>query len=134
MNWVYKYNSGYPLSMGNWVFSCNSYFATHQDHDHWFNNNLSCYHAVPGYVLRTNPDRFENLRQMDNSSLNLTLTRTFRMTERYSLQLRGEAFNAMNHPLYGAPVTSYTTNRFGMLPIAQQNFPRLIQLAMKFMF
>jgi hypothetical protein len=40
----------------------------------------------------------------------------------------------MNHPLYGAPVTSYTTNRFGMLPIAQQNFPRLIQLAMKFMF
>jgi hypothetical protein len=134
MNWVYKYNSGYPLGMGNWVFSCNTYFALHQDHDHWFNNNLSCYHALPGYVLRTNPDRFENLRQMDNSSLNLTLTRTFRMTERYSLQLRGEAFNAMNHPLYGAPITDYTKNRFGLLPIGQQNFPRLIQLAMKFMF
>jgi hypothetical protein len=69
--------------MGNWVFTCPSYFAAHQDHDHWFNNNLSCYYAVATYSLRTNPDRFENLRQMDNSTLNVALTRMFHVTDRY---------------------------------------------------
>ena len=131
MNWAYRFNSGYPVSMGNWVFSCSSYLVDNQSHDHWFNNTPSCYRAVPSYYLRTNPDRFENLRQMDNHTVNLSLTRTFQVTERTRFQLRGEAFNAMNHPLYGAPNTTYTNARFGLLPIAQQNFPRLIQLAGK---
>src|SRR5205823_4612288 len=134
MNWVYKFTSGYPVAMGNWVFSCPSYFAAVQDRDHWFNNTLSCYKSVPSYSLRTNADRFPNIRQMDNTSVNLALTRTFSVTERYRLQFRGEAFNAMNHPLYGTPGTSFTADRFGVLPVAQQNFPRLIQLAMKVMF
>ena len=134
-NWVYKFNSGYPIAMGNWVFLCDTYLLANQDHDHWFNNTASCYKSVPGFTPRMNPDRFSSLRQMDNHSLNVALTRTFNVTERYRLQFRGEAFNAMNHPLYGSPPsTSYTADRFGMLPLAQQNFPRLVQLAMKVMF
>ena len=43
------------------------------------------------------------------------------------------AYN-MNHPLYGAPDTTRTDARFGMLPIGQQNFPRYVQLSGKLQF
>jgi len=53
------------------------------------------------------------------------LTRMLILTEWYRLQFRGEAFNAMNHPLYGSPGTSFT---------ADGSAWRLIQLAMTVMF
>ena len=54
------------------------------------------------------PDRFPWLRQMDNVTTNLSIAKTFQVTERWSwrFNLRGEAFNLMNHPLYGAPDTT----------------------------
>lgn len=61
-------------------------------------------------------------------------SKTFQVTERWRLNLRGEAFNLANHPLYGAPDTIDTDARFGMLPVAQQNFPRLIQISAKLLF
>ncbi len=52
----------------------------------------------------------------------------------YHLNLRAEAFNLLNHPLYGGPTTDYQNVRFGMLPVGQQNFPRLIQVSAKVLF
>jgi hypothetical protein len=71
---------------------------------------------------------------MDNTSVSLAGVKTFYLTERWRFNLRGEAFNLLNHPLYGAPDTNYQDARFGMLPIAQQNFPRLIQVSAKLLF
>jgi hypothetical protein len=50
---------------------------------------------------------------------------------------KAEAFNLLNHLLYGNDTnttTNPTSTRFGMLPIDQQNFPRLIQLSAKVIF
>jgi hypothetical protein len=105
-----------------------------QTHDHWFNNNKSCFKSLPSYTLRTVPDRYPWLRQMDNMTYNLSAAKTLAITERWRLNLRGEAFNLMNHPLYGAPDTTYTDARFGMLPVGQQNFPRLVQVSAKVLF
>jgi hypothetical protein len=71
---------------------------------------------------------------MDNVTVNLAGSKTFAITERWRFNLRGEAFNLLNHPLYGAPDTTYTDARFGMLPVGQQNFPRLIQVSGKISF
>jgi hypothetical protein len=135
MNYIFTFNSGIPVAGINTLFLCDTYLTTDQSHDHWFNNTKSCYKGFPNsYYLRTMPDRFPWLRQMDNTTMNLSITKDFSITERWTLNLRGEAFNLMNHPLYGAPDTTYTDARFGMLPLGQQNFPRLVQVSAKLRF
>jgi hypothetical protein len=134
LNLIYRYNSGFPVSGMNVVFSCSSLLVADQTHDQWFNNTKSCYKALPNYTLRTAPDRYPWLRQMDNTTVNLAGAKTFLVTERWRFSLRAEAFNLLNHPLYGAPDTTYTDVRFGMLPVGQQNFPRLIQISAKVLF
>ena len=71
---------------------------------------------------------------MDNMTTNLAGTKWFNITERWRLNIRGEAFNLFNHPLFKGPDTTYQDARFGMLPLEQQNFPRLIQVAAKLQF
>jgi hypothetical protein len=66
--------------------------------------------------------------------LNLALQKTFRINERYSLQLRGESFNITNTPIRPGPDTDWHKSTFGTVPLQQQNFPRLVQLAAKFYF
>ena len=134
VNWIYTYNSGYPVAVPNAEFSCGSYIVTPQTPDHWFNNDVSCYKGRPSYTLRDVPDRFAWIRIPAAPQLNATLARTFRVAERYSVQFRGESFNLTNTPLFNGPDTTYTDTRFGMLPLEQRNFPRLVQLALKLLF
>ncbi len=133
-NWIYTYNSGYPVAVPNGQFSCSSYIVRPQTPDHWFNNDTSCYKSYPAYTLRGVPDRFAWIRNPAAPQLNVTLARTFRMAERYSLQLRGESFNVTNTPLFNGPTTDFNNVRFGLLPLAQRNFPRLVQLSAKVLF
>jgi hypothetical protein len=133
-NFVFTYNAGYPTNWPNAVFTCSSYFVAHQTHDQWFNNTQGCWKGRASYTLRDTGDRFAWIRNPGRSNVNMTIARTFHLTERYAMQLRGESFNTTNTPMFGGPDTTYTDARFGKLPIAQQNFPRLIQLALKVLF
>jgi hypothetical protein len=90
MNYIYTYNSGIPVSGINTLFLCSSYLTTDQTHDHWFNNTQSCYKGFPNsYYLRTMPDSLPWLRQMDNMTTNLSIAKTFQVTERWRFNLRG---------------------------------------------
>ena len=132
LNWNLTYYSGFPTAWPNAQFVCGSYFAADgQTSTHWFNNDASCYKDRPGYSLRDTGDRFAWIRNPAVPSLNMALARTLVFSERYSLQLRGEAFNATNTPRFGGPITDFKNPRFGMLPLQQNNFPRLIQVAAK---
>jgi hypothetical protein len=134
IDWIYRFNSGNPVAGMNVLSSCPDLLVADQTKDHWFNNTKTCYKSLPTYTLRTVPDRYPWLRQMDNMTVNLAGTKWFSITERWRLNIRGEAFNLLNHPLFGAPDTNYQDARFGMLPLTQQNFPRLIQVAAKLQF
>jgi carboxypeptidase family protein len=135
INWIYRFTSGNPVAGMNVVSFCPDLLVGDQTHDHWFNNTKSCYKSLPNnYTLRTAPDRYAWLRQMDNFAVNLAGSKNFQLTERYRFNLRAEAFNLLNHPLYGAPDTTFTDARFGMLPVGQQNFPRLIQVSGRLSF
>lgn len=133
-NWIYTYNSGYPVSWPDALFSCATYDPVVQTPASWINNDNSCYRGRAPYTLRVVPDRFPNIRNPSGPQLNMTLARTFRIGERYSFQLRGETFNATNTPLYNGPVTDFRDPRFGQLPIQQRNFPRLVQIAAKILW
>jgi hypothetical protein len=65
-------------------------------------------------------------------NVDLSLSRTFRMTERVSLEARGEAFNAINHVNYNNPSTSLNSSTFGRITGAAD--PRIMQVSMKLHF
>jgi hypothetical protein len=135
INWIYRFTSGSPVNGIDAVTFCPDLLIADQTHDQWFNNSKSCgYKSRANYTLRVVPDRYAWLRQMDNVTVNLAGSKNFQLREKWRLNLRAEAFNLLNHPLYGAPDTTFTDARFGMLPVGQQNFPRLIQVSGKISF
>jgi hypothetical protein len=65
-------------------------------------------------------------------TLDPTLSRNFRIREHQMLQLRWEAFNALNHPNFNNPVATFTSSQFGQ--ITTTGDPRVMQIALKYVF
>jgi len=118
----------------NAVNKCGTLLVENQTHDQWWNNSSSCWAGNPSYMPRVIEDYYAWLRWMDNSTVNLATSKTFTLHERWRLNLRGEAFNLMNTPIYKTASTTYTNAAFGRLSIEQRNFPRNIQVAARIMF
>ena len=77
----------------------------------------------------------DTLRQDWIKNLDLSLFRTFRITESKQLEFRGELFNAGNFTVYGTPGKTLTTATFGQVTSLQTGSnPRQIQLGAKFYF
>ena len=65
--------------------------------------------------------------------MNLALEKTLRLTERYSMLIRGEAFNAANHTNWQAVgTTASTASTFG--EVTSSRDPRILQVAGKLTF
>lgn len=66
----------------------------------------------------------------------LSLFKHFPITERYSLELRGEFFNSFNHPNFNNPNASYSASSLGSFGkvFSTVNDPREIQVALKLYF
>jgi hypothetical protein len=63
----------------------------------------------------------------------MALVREFRVREAKTLQFRAEAFNVLNNVRFNNPgVTETVASTFGNITSAQD--PRILQLAMKFIF
>lgn len=135
LDWIATYYSGAPVNKPDAIFNCGGYSAANgQTAAHWFNNSASCYQARPLYTLRTTEDRFSNIRAPSAPQINLSVEKTFWLTDRWILQFRGEAYNLSNTPIFGAPNTDFHDPRFGQLPVQQSNFPRYVQIAAKIIF
>jgi outer membrane receptor protein involved in Fe transport len=61
------------------------------------------------------------------------LMRRFSVRESMYFQLRGEFFNALNHPDFGTPDTNLSSGNFGRV-FSTRNSPRIGQVALKFVF
>ena len=77
--------------------------------------------------LSRNAFRGPGFAQMD-----VSLSKRFRLTERVSLQLRADAFNALNRVNLGNPVTDLNNINFGRATTAAT--PRSIQTGLKILF
>jgi hypothetical protein len=96
--------------------------------------------------VRTFPLRFGDLRGDAGNNLDLSLIKNTAITETTRLQLRFEATNALNHPIFptglnaagittNGVVTSPTAATFGQVVQSNQaNYPRRIQIGIKFIF
>ena len=66
------------------------------------------------------------------ASLDLGLSKNFRLGETTRLQFRAESFNITNHANFGLPVNDLNSPNFGT--ILESGAPRLIQFALKLLF
>ncbi len=79
-----------------------------------------------GNTSRTNP-----LRGPGQVNWDVSVFKTFGITERLKAQFRAEAMNFTNTPMFNGPNTTFTNPQFGLIS-SQANFSRLIQLGVRF--
>jgi hypothetical protein len=91
------------------------------------------YQDFANYV-RYYPTRWSDVRASRVNSADIGIRKNFRLAEHTALQLRIDAFNAFNHPRFGAPNTDPGSANFGRVPFSQVNQSRSVELAGKLYF
>lgn len=84
--------------------------------------------------IRNYPTRWGNIRQQGVSELVMGLYKNFAFNSTTRFQLRFDAFNALNHPRFGAPDTNPNDSNFGVVTAQQINQARTVELGGKFYF
>jgi hypothetical protein len=136
------YQSGVPLgAWRSWEFLCGNprLEGAARTETSWFFNNPAqfgqCWRMLRPFEYTQLPHRFHQLRSHTAPQFDFMISKRFQLNERWQVEFRGEAFNAFNTPLRGDPPSaSPAAAAFGVLPVAQLNFPRNIQLGARIRF
>ncbi len=115
----------------------------------------NCWQSVPSWGQRDLPDRIAYLRNPYTPNLDASISKSFQVSEGSRLKFIAEATNLTNSVLFGGPNTNprdckvYTKGGpcyapylnsngqwagFGTIRMYQQNFPRRVQIALKYIF
>jgi Carboxypeptidase regulatory-like domain/TonB dependent receptor len=145
---IYTYQSGFPLSWGNIIFTGNlddiDLPASERTVARWFNTDAG-FNTVStqqlGSNVRTFPLRLENVRSDTVNNVDLSLIKNTSVVGK-TLELRLDALNAFNHPLLPRGnstttgiITTPTAANFGRtVSSAQENYARRVQVSVKFLF
>jgi hypothetical protein len=91
------------------------------------------------YQVRTTQFQNDRLRRPNFYQFDLNFAKTTKITDRIRFQIRIEAFNVFNSPMYewSNYVNDYQNADFGRInksTTAQGNFPRFVQLGFKLLF
>ena len=93
--------------------------------------------AVPEYGQYKNTV-YSGIRIPSDEQFDANLSKNFAVVEGIKLQLRLEAFNALNHPLWQEGYSNnFQDTNFGTIekgPWGQSNLPREVQIAVKLMW
>lgn len=110
-------------------------YASDQNRDHWLNvgpdNTLS-----PAFVIPANNTfgnyGFNTLRGPIFINQDLSVAKNFKLTERFTAQLRGEAYNVFNHTNLGLPNSNVDGNNAGTITsVAFGSTLRRLQFALR---
>ena len=145
---IWSLQSGFPLAWNNAIYygdPSNILLPFDQrTPDHWF--NIAGFETASSRGLLTNqirtwPLRFATLRRQRQNNVDLALIKDTRITEGKSIQFRAEALNAFNHAYFPSPNMTVTTGQslthsgFGQISASNQdNYPRRLQLTLKYVF
>lgn len=86
---------------------------------------------APGQLGNTGRNFFRGPRYF---TLDMTLGKRIRFTERMNLELRLETQNLLNHPSFDIPVATITSSSFGNIATSLLSGSRKMQIAAKFHF
>lgn len=102
--------------------------------NNWINRNA--FSLAPQYTLGNTARTLMTLQGPGQVNWDMSLFKSFTITEGIKAQFRAEALNAMNTPLFRAPATTFNPANFGTFGriTSQANFPRMYQLGMRITF
>jgi hypothetical protein len=99
----------------------------------WFNTTV--FKQLPAYTRRTNPPYYSDIRGPRYFHIDGVLNKDFSIAERVKLQLKLDAFNALNNMNWNDPSTSVTSSTFGKsTDIYSLDFGRRLQLGARITF
>jgi hypothetical protein len=102
--------------------------------DNYFADD-SIFSRPPDFTLGNAPRAEGSIRSPWSFTTNLSINKQFPIREEMFVEVRLEARNALNHPVFGTPDTTVDdTGNFGKIFNTSGNGPREMQLAVKFSF
>lgn len=145
LNVIGEIQSGTPTLMPNAILRQPSVKIAESERtlDHWFDNSTRnnprpdggyAWDVIPPNDFRVVNERMSDVRDPWRPQWAFSLFKNTAINETKTLQFRVEAFNALNTPIFGGPDTGVTSVRFGRITPNQINFPRHIQLGLRFVF
>jgi hypothetical protein len=147
---IYTAMSGPPFTMNGGAGNNNSFFDVGQDRadvvpgqswrvrsgskSHWINQyfNTSAF-TNNAYGTPGDSPKFA-IQEAPLADADLAILKNWSFMERYKLQFRWEAFNALNHPSFGQPDSNPGDSNFGQITSIGNIAPRVMQGALKFTF
>ncbi|HZT28941.1 MAG TPA: carboxypeptidase regulatory-like domain-containing protein [Bryobacteraceae bacterium] len=95
---------------------------------HWF--NTAAFQSAPAFTFGDSPRSV--LRGPAWKSADLTVSKNFKLTERWTTELRGEFFNVINHANFDVPGHTLGNADFGVISSAEA--ARTLQIALRVAF
>jgi carboxypeptidase family protein len=148
-NGVWRESAGRPLAMSTYDGTSLPTYGSQRpnlvgqprrNHGHdWINNyfsNPEVFQLPPLYALGNTPRTIGSVRTPSVFSANLSVEKQFSLEslrKDLRLELRLEAQNAFNHPVFGTPDTAVDDPSFGVISYTA-NAPRQVQLGLKVYF
>lgn len=103
--------------------------------DHWFNTSSSVISAPAPYTIGSAPRWASNIRFGALDNTDMSLRKTFSITERWKAVIQVESFNITNTPQYGKANTTVGNPNFGIVTgSAPGATPRNIQLGLRILY
>jgi hypothetical protein len=140
LNAIATYASGQPITFGTPFNSsetgggqypnCVATPHIHQTIDHWLDPNA---YSQPAEFNFGNCSPTPGPRAPGISTWDMSLFKSFSITETKVVQFRAEAFNIWNTPQFGRPNSTIDTPTFGQIS-SLASPPRQVQFALKFYF
>jgi hypothetical protein len=130
---VLFWRSGNLLRFGGMLWDGSDPKVDNPTAQQWF--KTSGFERLPDFTPRTNPWDFPGLYGPGVLKLDGSLSKDFRITERFKAQLKADAFNLLNNMSWGDPSTSVDDSSFGQSTNqAGLTFGRRVQLGARIEF
>jgi hypothetical protein len=81
--------------------------------------------------VQTYPTRWNDVRASRVNNVDIGLRKNFKLNERIKVQIRMDAFNALNHPRFPPPDGNPSDSNFGRVPLTQYNQPRGLEFGVR---
>jgi hypothetical protein len=154
-SWILTEESGPPISLdtGVWKTTSHNYVpAGGPTFEQWvYNCNgepENCFESIPAMGQVNQPNYIGYIRQYSVPDLDFSAFKDFKLTESKSLEVRADFFNLTNTPYFGSgpdmdpfanggQITKESNGEwegYGTVSFSQSNFPRYVQLNLKFTF
>jgi len=136
LNTVLTSHSGSPFSIGADGTSLNAPGSTQRADQvkpqvalpHTLNQWFDPYAFAPVTTARFGTADYDSVYGPGGTNLDLSLFRSFRLSERFSLQFRGECFNLTNTPHFANPGSYVSSVQYATNPDGSPNFSNIVNL------